>query len=84
MTYTVICEATIIQADHQTSCHYYSHLKKTFKRAILSDLETRYTDSFAADLHDKARFCRSTLDAVFLTRGEQEEIITDIMRYRRS
>ena len=31
VNYNVICEATIIQADQQTPCHYYSHLKRQLR-----------------------------------------------------
>ena len=55
-----------------------SCLKKTMKGAILNDLETRYTDLFAADLLDKACFLDSCFRMLsFLTEANRRKIITD-------
>ena len=55
-----------------------SCLKKTMKRAILNDLETRYTDLFAAELLDKACFLDPRFRMLsFLLEANRKKIITD-------
>ena len=70
---------------HKLTCKHLvdnpsdTHLKRSLKKAVLADLESRYTDSSTADLINKACFLDPRFKALsFLAESDRKEVIAAI------